>query len=56
MATYLPKTRAASFAKYVKIKSAPARLIEIKLSIITASSFTHPSAEALLIIKYSPLT
>ena len=47
---------AIGFAKYVKIKSAPARRIEVRLSTIARSSSIHPFRAAAIIIEYSPLT
>lgn len=50
------RRRAASLAKYVRMKSAPARLIEIRLSIIRRSRSTQPSCAAAAICENSPLT
>src|SRR6185369_15435836 len=50
------RTRAASLAKYVRMRSAPARLIPISISIITRSSSIHPFCPAAFTIEYSPLT
>lgn len=47
---------AASLAKYVRIMSAPARLIASSDSIIARDSSSHPARAAALIILYSPLT
>ena len=47
---------AASFAKYVEIKLAPALLIHINCSIIILSWSNQPLYEAALIIAYSPDT
>ena len=38
------------------IRSAPARLIETRISIVTRSPSIHPSFEAAFTIAYSPLT
>ena len=52
----LVRRRAASLAKYVKIMSAPARLMLSSASSITRSPSIHPNWAAALIIAYSPLT
>lgn len=48
--------RAAGTAKYVRIISAPARLMAIRLSRTAARSSIQPLAAAALIIEYSPET
>ena len=52
---YSFNVNATSLAKYVRIISAPARLIEIRDSIIAISS-SHPLSTAPLTMEYSPLT
>ena len=47
---------ATCFAKYVMIRSAPARLKAVIVSMTTASSSTWPSEAAAFSITYSPLT
>jgi len=47
---------AASLAKYVKIRSAPARLMASSDSSMAAVSSSQPWAAAALSILYSPLT
>lgn len=47
---------AASFAKYVAIKSAPALFIAVRLSRIAFCSSSHPICAAAFIMAYSPLT
>jgi transposase-like protein len=47
---------AAGFAKYVSTKSAPARRIEVKLSIMARSQSIHPLRAAAMIMANSPLT
>jgi hypothetical protein len=47
---------AAFFAKYVKIPSAPARLMQISDSIKTASWLSQSFCAAAMCIAYSPLT
>ena len=50
------RTFAASFAKYVRIMSAPARLIEMSDSIMARSPSIQPILAAALMMEYSPLT
>src|ERR1700761_9423419 len=45
----------ASFAKYVAMRSAPARFMEVSVSNIAFSSSIQPIFAAALIIAYSPL-
>ena len=47
---------AASLAKYVMIRSAPARLIPVSDSSTTSRSLSQPFFAAALIMLYSPLT
>ncbi len=47
---------ATSLAKYVKIISAPARLIAVNVSIIAFSLSTHPRSAAAVIMPNSPET
>ena len=54
--SYYPSTFAASLAKYVTIKSAPARRIDSSDSIITRSGSSQPRANAACSIEYSPET
>src|ERR1700674_255826 len=54
--SYPLNLRATSFAKYVRIKSAPARLIDVSTSIVARSSSIHPLIPAARIIEYSPET
>src|SRR5262245_5612907 len=49
-------SRAASFAKYVMMRSAPARRIPVSASIIARCSSSQPSCPAARIIAYSPDT
>ena len=52
-----PRLRAAtSFAKYVMMMSAPARLIATRLSSTTRASSSQPRAAAAFTMAYSPLT
>jgi len=51
-----PSIRAAGFEKYVKIMPAPARVMEVRLSIIARSWSIQPLRAAATIIEYSPLT
>ena len=48
--------RVKSRAKYVRIRSAPARLNAVSVSCTTRASSIAPAAAANLIIAYSPLT
>ncbi len=50
------RRRAASLAKYVRMRPAPARLIESNDSIIARDSSSQPELAAALIMLYSPLT
>jgi hypothetical protein len=47
---------AASMAKYVRIMSAPARLMAVRVSIITFGPSIQPIFSAALIMENSPLT
>ena len=47
---------AAGFEKYVKMIPAPARVIEVRLSIMARSWSIQPLRAAATIIEYSPLT
>ena len=49
-------SRAISLAKYVRIISAPARRMAIRLSAMTRSPSIQPRSAAALIMAYSPLT
>src|SRR5271165_5132389 len=51
-----PNTRAAGFAKYVNIMLAPARVIDVSVSIMARSWSIHPLRAAATIMEYSPLT
>src|SRR5581483_7566835 len=48
--------RAASAAEYVRIRSAPARLMPVRISRQTRFSSIHPRSAAALSIEYSPET
>ena len=48
--------RAMSFAKYVRIKSAPARRIDVSASVAAARRSSQPRSAAAQIMAYSPLT
>jgi hypothetical protein len=48
--------RATSAAQYVRMMSAPARLMAVSDSMIARSRSIHPLAAAASIIAYSPLT
>ncbi len=62
--THFPRRRphryfnnaAASSANYVSTPSAPARLKQVRLSIMARSWSSQPFCAAALIIEYSPLT
>src|SRR3990172_4106537 len=55
-ARHSARTFAASLAAYVRIRSAPARLIDTRISIINRPPSTHPSCSPAFTIEYSPLT
>ncbi len=54
--TVYARNRAAGFAKYVKIMLAPARVIDVNVSIMARSSSIQPLRAAATIMEYSPLT
>ena len=54
--THWLRSRAASFAKYVRMRSAPARLMDTKDSMTARDSSNQPALAAALIMLYSPLT
>ena len=51
-----PSRRAAGFAKYVRMMLAPARVIDVNVSIMARSSSIQPLRAAATIMEYSPLT
>jgi hypothetical protein len=55
LSTYQPINLTASFAKYVAIKSAPARFMEVSISMMALFSSIQPILAAAFIMAYSPL-
>src|SRR5207249_223846 len=50
------RIRAASLAEYVRMKSAPALRIAVRISIVTREPSSQPRSSAAFTIAYSPLT